>query len=427
MVFIYAFFEIMATFLESYFCFRFNNLFVSQNMPKKKCVIMSVLLTLIILYINYIQLVSLPALVIGVIFVTFTNHIMFKVPLFDTFSLTIFFSFCLSFFDFFSMTIIGLFLENNKFAAYVMTVQSGYRCIFLCVSKLLLVLTYLAVKKLLIYLNRIKSRSLFLITVSGYLGIGYYARFILEYIDFNLAVNWFTLSAIIVLMLFSIQSYTGYQKEMEQKKIIEMRNRIITDNYADLSNSYRENSQLHHDMKNHILVLRNLFENENYTEAGKYLNSLSEVTLALNHTWTGNDVIDCILNIKKTACEQQNINIIIEADPIAIDLDGLMVSIVMANLIDNAIEASMKLKNKPPCIRVAIRHINDMLFLKIQNPVDDIPDFKNGTLLTTKDDNTGRQHGWGLKSVTAAVKKADGVFRYYYSNGEFVSLVTFFL
>lgn len=36
MVLIYILFEIVATFVESYFSFSFNDLFVTQEMPKKK-------------------------------------------------------------------------------------------------------------------------------------------------------------------------------------------------------------------------------------------------------------------------------------------------------------------------------------------------------------------------------------------------------
>ncbi|MEG0397428.1 MAG: ATP-binding protein, partial [Oscillospiraceae bacterium] len=124
-------------------------------------------------------------------------------------------------------------------------------------------------------------------------------------------------------------------------------------------------------------------------------------------------------------CEQKNIKIVIDVDPIGNELDKFIISTIMSNLLDNAIEACQKIKNEVPYIRVAIRHINDMIFVKIQNPIYDLPDLKRGILLTTKHNN--QQHGWGVKSVESAVKRADGVFRYSCSGGEFVSMVTLFL
>lgn len=426
MVLIYSFFEIVATFVESYFSFRFNDLFVSQEMPKKKCVIMSAILSAIIYSINFMNLFSILTLLIALLFVSTTNHFLFKVPLFDTFSITAFFSFYMIFFDFFSMAIIGFFLGDNKFAADVVAIQSGYRCIFLFVSKSLLVVSYLMVRGLLLHLKKLKSRSLLLITILGYFGICYYAKITFSYIDFNVIVSWLLLFVIIILALFSLLAYICYQKEFAQKKLIEVRNNVIAENYTDLARSYRGNAQLYHDMKNHILILQNLFKAKNYSEAEKYTNSLSETASVLDYTWTGSDIIDCILNIKKTVCEQMNITLMIDVDPIGVDLDGVIVSTIISNLLDNAIEACQKFEDEIPCIRVAIRHINDMIFIKIQNPAYDVSNFEKGILVTTKE-NGKDQHGWGLKSVEAAVKKVDGVFRYSCNKGKFTSVVTLFL
>lgn len=362
---------------------------------------------------------------VALLFVSITNHFLFGIPLFDTFSITAFFSFCMIFFDFFSMAIIGVLLGDNKFAIEVVTIQSGYRCIFLFVSKSLLVVSYLMVRGVLLHLKKLKSRSLLLITILGYFGIFYYAKITFSYIDFNVIVSWLLLFVIIILVLFSLLAYICYQKEVGQKKLIEVRNNVIVENYIDLEKSYRGNAQLYHDMKNHILILQNLFEAKNYSEAEKYINSLSETASILDYTWTGSGIIDCILNIKKNVCEQMNITLMIDVDPIGVDLDGVIVSTIISNLLDNAIEACQKFEDEIPCISVAIRHINDMIFIKIQNPVYDSLNYEKGILVTTK--NRKDQHGWGLKSVEAAVKKVDGVFRYSCNKGKFTSVVTLFL
>lgn len=426
MVLIYSFFEIVATFIESYFSYRFNDLFVSQEMPKKKCLILSAILTAIIYSINFMNLFSIFTLLVALLFVSTTNHFLFKIPLFDTFSITAFFSFCMIFYDFFSMAIIGVSLGDSKFAADVVAMQSGYRCVFLFVSKSLLVISYLTIRGVLLHLKKLKSRSLLLITVLGYFGICYYAKITFSYIDFNVIVSWLLLFVSIILALFSLLAYICYQKEVEKKKLIEVRNNVIAENYTDLAKSYRGNAQLYHDMKNHILILQNLFETKKYSEVEKYISSLSEAASVLDYTWTGSDIIDCILNIKKTLCEQMNITLIIDVDPIGVDLDRIAVSTIMSNLLDNAIEACQKFEDEIPYIKVAIRHINDMIFIKIQNPVYDVANFQKGNLVTTKI-NEKNQHGWGLKCVETAVKKVDGVFHYSCNKGEITSVVTLFL
>lgn len=426
MILIYALFEITATFIESYFCFRFNDLFVIQNMQKKKCIIMSAILTSIIYSINFFDLFSLATLVIALLFVPTVNRFLFKVPFFETFSITAFFSFCLVCVDFFSMSIIGVLLNERNFASEAVTDASGYRCMFLLISKAILIVVYCIARKLLIHLNELKSRNLLLITTLGYVGVCYYAKSTFEQIDFDIIVNWFVLFAGVVLSFFSLLAYICHQKSVDEKRLIEVRNHTIASSYTDLTKYYQGNAQLYHDMKQHIMVLQELFENNKCEEAQKYLNSLSEIAVVLECTWTGNAIMDCILNNKKAVCDQENFNMIIDVDPIDVELDGVVISSILTNLLDNAIEACQKFRDDIPCIRVAIRHINDMIFIKVQNPVFNLPNSKNGILITTKD-NKDRQHGWGLKSVESTVKNVGGVFEYFCKKGEFVAIVTLFL
>lgn len=324
------------------------------------------------------------------------------------------------------MTLMGVLLGNHKFADDVVALSSVHRCVFLLISKAILVIVYFIVRKLLIYLNKLKSRNLLFITVLGYVGVYYYAKITFNRIDFNVIVNWFVLFVVVILLLFSLSAYICYQKVSDEKRLIEIRNHTIAADYTNLTKYYQGNAQLYHDMKHHILVLQKLFESKKNQEAEKYLNTLLEITAELECTWTGDAIMDCILNSKKAVCEQANINIIIDVDPIDFALDGVMVSIILSNLLDNAIEACQKFRDEIPCIRVAIRHINDMIFIKIQNPACDFSISKNGILTTIKE-NKDKQHGWGLKSVEATVKKVGGVFQYFCKEGEFVSVVTLFL
>lgn len=425
--FIYGFFEIMATFVESYFAFRFNDLFVMQDIEKKKSVIMAAILTVFIFLINFFNLFSLITLVSALLFVALSNRFLFKVPFFDTFSITAFFSFFIVFIDFFSMSVMGFLLGDYKFAADVVTVQSGYRCAFLLISKAILVIVYFTVRRLLFRLNKLKSRNLLLITILGYIGVCYYAKFTFEQINFNIIVSWFVLFTVVVLFLFSLSVLICYQKAEEGKRIIEVRNSAIAASYMDLTKYCQGNAQLYHDMKHHMMVLKELLESKKYQEAEKYLDELSEAAVVLEYTWTGNAIVDCILNNKKAACEQANIHIIIDVDPIDTELlDGVTVSTILSNLLDNAIEACQKFNEGIPYIQIAIRHINDMIFVKIQNSASGLSISKNGVLTTTKN-NKDKLHGWGLKSVEATVNKVGGIFQYSCQNGEFVSIVTLFL
>ena len=62
-----------------------------------------------------------------------------------------------------------------------------------------------------------------------------------------------------------------------------------------------------HDMKNHILALKNYDQEQNWPGLHEYLNELSDDMLEYNfHVWTGNHMLDMILNQKEKDAQNQN-------------------------------------------------------------------------------------------------------------------------
>lgn len=422
---IYNILELIATFIESYFSYRFLELFMVQKMQKRKCLLLALVLSLLINYINFYSLFSLSTLPIAILFVTVTARWLFKVPVFESFSISSFYSFCLLFFDFFSIAIIGFCIKNNNFAADVIKTRSIYRYVFVFVSKLLLLIGYVTARKLLIKIGILKTRKLLFITIFGYIGIMYFAKSTYEYIDMNIVINWLLFFSTTIFTLFSLIVYIRYLKVSEEKKNIEIRNRATAENYKEMAQNYKKNSQLYHDMKNHILIINNLLEKGDNKQAEKYIKTIYEIVKVKNYTWTGNDIIDCIINIKKTNCEQENITLLIDTDPIYIELDAFVISTIFSNLLDNAIEASSKLECESPIVTVSIRCINDMIITKIENSIKKIPLTVDGNLVTQKRDK--KEHGWGIKSVEEVVEKIGGVFTYSFNANTFTAIVTLFI
>ena len=80
---------------------------------------------------------------------------------------------------------------------------------------------------------------------------------------------------------------------------------------------------------------------------------------------------------------------------------------------DNAIEASQKVKNKP-FIDIKIFDNKDYVNIIIRNKIDNSVLFLNPNLFTTKKDKNS--HGIGLMSVKKIVKKYNGMYKVYEEN-----------
>ena len=176
-----------------------------------------------------------------------------------------------------------------------------------------------------------------------------------------------------------------------------------------------EYRKLRHDFYNHIKVIDELNDPVKLKE---YTNSIKSKFDELEHaTYCDNLTLDALLTFKyREACEEQIKNIRFTV----CKLENKLISdfdlcTVVANLIDNAIEAASQTEEK--YVDLMIEEKSGRLVITVKNsslPVDD-------DLHTTKED--AENHGLGIKNVKAIADKYDGDTVFEYNNGVFVSIV----
>lgn len=100
-------------------------------------------------------------------------------------------------------------------------------------------------------------------------------------------------------------------------------------------------------MKNHLLVLRNMERANQWDKLHDYLEEISKDILDdSTKIWTGNNIVDLILNSKKKQADSEGIAFSIGSNMIG-DVpfkDGETISL-LGNLLDNAIEACERIKS----------------------------------------------------------------------------------
>lgn len=94
-------------------------------------------------------------------------------------------------------------------------------------------------------------------------------------------------------------------------------------------------------------------------------------------------------------------------------------SIMLGNLLDNAIEGVGK--NGERKIDVHIQEQHDYYKITVQNSIDRTVLGNNRHLFTTKENTY--EHGWGIKSVKAVVKKYHGICEFSEEDGMFIAEV----
>ena len=181
--------------------------------------------------------------------------------------------------------------------------------------------------------------------------------------------------------------------------------------------------KMRHDLKNHVNTLNMLLSDEEHGQerAKQYLLEYVRQTAALQEfVKTKNSVADAVLNAKLMYCKEQDIPAVISVDKNIRGLTQTELCCVLGNLLDNAIEAELKLSKAQRKIEIKIVMIEGVLDILIRNSIaepvlQDVQKVKN--IGTTKQD--AENHGFGLKNVREIVKKYDGFMDLYEDSGCF--------
>ena len=126
---------------------------------------------------------------------------------------------------------------------------------------------------------------------------------------------------------------------------------------------------------------------------------------------TGNPSLDIILQEKSLICKKNCItfDFIIDGKQLFFIKESDIYSL-FGNIIDNAIESCMKIKNTDKrTITLKVKAVADGVFCYEENPIEEQVRFKNGLPISTKGDD--RYHGFGMKSIANIVNSYHGTLK----------------
>ena len=176
---------------------------------------------------------------------------------------------------------------------------------------------------------------------------------------------------------------------------------------------YDEAKKLRHDIKHSIIVAKGFIDEHEYENAKKYMDELIETKVdAFGYTkYCDNQVINYIINDKRTKCLQSDVEFKCVVFGKIKDVHDVDLSILIGNLLDNAIEAAERSKDK-----IVNLEIYDRSFIEIvvENSIAKSVLKTNPVFLTTKRNH--ELHGYGMKSITEIVDKYSGEITYEENN-----------
>ncbi len=204
-----------------------------------------------------------------------------------------------------------------------------------------------------------------------------------------------------------MQSILAVQVMQQQKDI------------AQLDRHYHELSILRHDYKNQIECIRCMLQDEKTAEAIRYIDSLTKrhFDSAEQHVKCSSSVVNAVINTKFSLAKSNGIRTSCMMTTTIPDYLEYDISILLSNLLDNAIEACRKLKTES-CISLSFAEINGYYRLIVKNTITESVLRNNQKLSTSKNDR--ELHGWGLKSVQDIADAHNGSVDFYEKDNQFV-------
>ena len=191
------------------------------------------------------------------------------------------------------------------------------------------------------------------------------------------------------------------------RQLDEYQRELIDTHYQEVENMYRQMRGWRHDYRNHIQTVRALAENGDLDAVKKYLDGL-ELDLNTVDTVikTGNAMADAILNSKISLARAKKIEVHVDAHiPVKLKMSELDLCVILGNLFDNAIEASMKLPENGRMIRVYMDMKNTQLYISFTNFTAEGKLQKIGKVFRT---SKGKGHGFGLVRIDEIVERLGG-------------------
>lgn len=226
----------------------------------------------------------------------------------------------------------------------------------------------------------------------------------------------------------------GIISKLIDRRISKYQSDLIETHFAEVDNMYRQMRGWRHDYRNHMQAMKAITAkmrqaSDNGEDVTEYIDRIDQYLMDLQTDLltvdtvvkTGNAMTDAILNSKISFAKSKKIPVVADAHiPVKLGISEIDLCIIIGNLFDNAIEASLSLPEKERMIRVYMDMKNTQLYISFTNFTSSTKLTKeNGKFKTTKGDG----HGFGLVRIDTIVDRLGGYVNRASEDGAFTTEV----
>lgn len=254
----------------------------------------------------------------------------------------------------------------------------------------------------------------------------------LEHNDYSLLqgdkpMSYFIYGAIVIgavmIALCAILLIRRYMSYLVDSRIASYQSNLVAKHYEEVRNMYLQMRGWRHDYHNHIQTMKAHLALDQSLQLHEYLGKLdADLTSVDTIIKTGNIMVDAILNSKLSLAASKNIFVHAKAFvPGELNISEIDLSVIIGNLLDNAIEACMRQENPADrFIRLYIDTLKEQLYISVTNSVGGEVKKHGKIYVSTKNSDT---HGFGLLRIDRIASRYQGYINRQHEEGVFATEV----
>ena len=224
---------------------------------------------------------------------------------------------------------------------------------------------------------------------------------------------------LIILLLFYVM-FLMMAVSLNRNARLQQENHLLSlqqERYKNLCTAIEEARQARHDIRHHFVQLSSLAEQGDMEKIKKYLSTVTGKISDYNLHFCENQAVDSVFGYYSTLAQRENIPFhALVSLPADLSIDEINLCLVFSNLLENAIQASVKTAPARRKINVEVYpHHNHLLLIHVENTFDGKIQQKNNIFQSSK--RSG--NGIGIESVRHITDKNGGACDFTYEDGIF--------
>lgn len=237
--------------------------------------------------------------------------------------------------------------------------------------------------------------------------------------------GYFVLSAALLILLFWFNLiFLMMAASLNRNARLRQENQLLSmqqQRYENLKAAIAEARQARHDMRHHLNQLSLLAENGDIETLREYLAKTASRLPALDMSFCENRAADSVIGYYCALAKRESIPFCAQIDlPEKLPVDEVDMCLVLSNLLENALEASLRTAGARRQVKVtAYLHAERILLLWVENAFDGTVREKNGVFQSSK----RKGDGIGIQSVRHIAEKTGGASTFTCENGIFSAKV----